>query len=140
MPAELSAVNQSKSQDLEAYERLLTDAMKGDATLFVARMPWKPLGPSSSPYLEEPRRFTSMSRALGDRPRRICLLPIWEGGTIRRSSPRLSCPSQLTWAIPPHLATEFDAGGLRAWMCGFEIWIFLRNTNPVSANIAPTQT
>jgi len=35
MPAELSAVNQSKSQDLEAYERLLTDAMKGDATLFV---------------------------------------------------------------------------------------------------------
>jgi glucose-6-phosphate 1-dehydrogenase len=35
MPAELSAVKQSQSEELTAYERLLTDAMEGDATLFV---------------------------------------------------------------------------------------------------------
>lgn len=49
MPAELSAVNQSKSQDLEAYERLLTDAMQGDATLFVredaVEAAWSIVGP-----------------------------------------------------------------------------------------------
>ncbi len=49
MPAELSAVNQSKSQDLEAYERLLTDAMRGDATLFVredaVEAAWSIVGP-----------------------------------------------------------------------------------------------
>jgi len=35
MPAELSAVEQAQSEELTAYERLLTDAMEGDATLFV---------------------------------------------------------------------------------------------------------
>lgn len=34
-PAELSIVNQNKSEELEAYERLLTDAMHGDNMLFV---------------------------------------------------------------------------------------------------------
>ncbi len=35
MPAELSAVSQSRAGDLEPYERLLTDAMRGDSMLFV---------------------------------------------------------------------------------------------------------
>ena len=35
MPVELSAVNQTRSGDLQPYERLLTDAMRGDALLFV---------------------------------------------------------------------------------------------------------
>jgi glucose-6-phosphate 1-dehydrogenase len=35
MPTELSAVSQAQSNEMEAYERLLTDAMKGDALLFV---------------------------------------------------------------------------------------------------------
>jgi glucose-6-phosphate 1-dehydrogenase len=35
MPMELSAVNKARSGELEPYERLLTDAMHGDAMLFV---------------------------------------------------------------------------------------------------------
>ncbi len=35
MPIELSAVNNESSDELDAYERLLTDAMEGDALLFV---------------------------------------------------------------------------------------------------------
>ena len=35
MPTELLAVEHPGSDEMEAYERLLTDAMKGDATLFV---------------------------------------------------------------------------------------------------------
>ncbi len=35
MSTELSAVSQAQSNEMEAYERLLTDAMKGDALLFV---------------------------------------------------------------------------------------------------------
>ena len=35
MPAELIAVKRDQSGEMEAYERLLTDAMKGDAMLFV---------------------------------------------------------------------------------------------------------
>ena len=34
-PAELSAIKQDQSEELTAYERLLTDAMHGDAMLFV---------------------------------------------------------------------------------------------------------
>jgi glucose-6-phosphate 1-dehydrogenase len=35
MPSELSAVKLDRANDLDAYERLLTDAMRGDPTLFV---------------------------------------------------------------------------------------------------------
>jgi len=35
MPVELSAVHYNSSDEMEAYERLLTDAMKGDQELFV---------------------------------------------------------------------------------------------------------
>ena len=35
MPAELAAVKQPRCEELGAYERLLTDAMHGDATLFI---------------------------------------------------------------------------------------------------------
>jgi glucose-6-phosphate 1-dehydrogenase len=35
MPTELVAVKNDAGDEVEAYERLLTDAMKGDATLFV---------------------------------------------------------------------------------------------------------
>ena len=35
MPAELSAVESDQSEELTPYERLLTDAMRGDRTLFV---------------------------------------------------------------------------------------------------------
>ncbi|MFY9549795.1 MAG: glucose-6-phosphate dehydrogenase [Thermoanaerobaculia bacterium] len=35
MPTELMAVDHSDKDDMDAYERLLTDAMRGDATLFV---------------------------------------------------------------------------------------------------------
>jgi glucose-6-phosphate 1-dehydrogenase len=35
MPAELSAVKLDRANELDAYERLLTDAMRGDQTLFV---------------------------------------------------------------------------------------------------------
>ncbi len=35
MPAELVAVRSDKGDEIEAYERLLTDAMQGDQTLFV---------------------------------------------------------------------------------------------------------
>ena len=35
MPAELSAIKKTQSEELQAYERLLTDAMQGDAMLFV---------------------------------------------------------------------------------------------------------
>jgi glucose-6-phosphate 1-dehydrogenase len=35
MPSELSAVKQNRSEELDAYERLLTDAMHGDNMLFV---------------------------------------------------------------------------------------------------------
>ncbi len=35
MPTELAAVKNAVGDEVEAYERLLTDAMKGDATLFV---------------------------------------------------------------------------------------------------------
>lgn len=37
MPAELSAVQQSRTDEMDAYERLLTDAMSGDALLFVRK-------------------------------------------------------------------------------------------------------
>ncbi|MDQ2840291.1 MAG: glucose-6-phosphate dehydrogenase [Acidobacteriota bacterium] len=49
MPAELSAVKQAKSEELAAYERLLTDAMQGDAMLFVredaVEAAWSIVGP-----------------------------------------------------------------------------------------------
>ena len=35
MPVELSAVKYNSSDEMDAYERLLTDAMKGDQELFV---------------------------------------------------------------------------------------------------------
>jgi glucose-6-phosphate 1-dehydrogenase len=35
MPAELSAIDQSTTDEVDAYERLLGDAMQGDAMLFV---------------------------------------------------------------------------------------------------------
>jgi glucose-6-phosphate 1-dehydrogenase len=35
MPAELSVVKKTQSDEMEAYQRLLTDAMNGDAVLFV---------------------------------------------------------------------------------------------------------
>ena len=35
MPARLSAVDQHTSEEVDAYERLLTDALRGDAMLFV---------------------------------------------------------------------------------------------------------
>ena len=35
MPVELSAVKYTTSDEMDAYERLLTDAMKGDQLLFV---------------------------------------------------------------------------------------------------------
>ena len=35
MTVELAAVNQPSADEADAYERLLTDAMNGDATLFV---------------------------------------------------------------------------------------------------------
>ena len=35
MPAELSAVDESTADEVDAYERLLRDAMHGDAMLFV---------------------------------------------------------------------------------------------------------
>jgi glucose-6-phosphate 1-dehydrogenase len=35
MPAELSAVKKTHSDEMDAYQRLLTDAMNGDAVLFV---------------------------------------------------------------------------------------------------------
>ncbi len=35
MPVELSAVKYAANDEMEAYERLLTDAMKGDQLLFV---------------------------------------------------------------------------------------------------------
>src|SRR5262249_3499897 len=35
MPTELVAVRDAAGDEVDAYERLLTDAMKGDATLFV---------------------------------------------------------------------------------------------------------
>jgi glucose-6-phosphate 1-dehydrogenase len=35
MPAELSAVKMDRANELDAYERLLTDAMRGDQLLFV---------------------------------------------------------------------------------------------------------
>ena len=35
MPTELAAVRNMAGDEVDAYERLLTDAMRGDATLFV---------------------------------------------------------------------------------------------------------
>jgi glucose-6-phosphate 1-dehydrogenase len=35
MPARLSAVDQHTSEEVDAYERLLTGALRGDAMLFV---------------------------------------------------------------------------------------------------------
>ena len=35
MPVELSAVAEAKAEELQPYERLLTDAMHGDSMLFV---------------------------------------------------------------------------------------------------------
>ena len=35
MPIELSAVDHVPGDEVEAYERLLTDAMRGDSSLFV---------------------------------------------------------------------------------------------------------
>ena len=35
MPTELMAVRDAGKDEVDAYERLLTDAMKGDPTLFV---------------------------------------------------------------------------------------------------------
>jgi glucose-6-phosphate 1-dehydrogenase len=35
MPTELTAVDQDQAAEMEPYERLLTDAMRGDALLFV---------------------------------------------------------------------------------------------------------
>ena len=35
MPAELAVVKNASGDEIDAYERLLTDAMRGDATLFV---------------------------------------------------------------------------------------------------------
>ena len=35
MPTELAAVRNIAGDEVDAYERLLTDAMRGDATLFV---------------------------------------------------------------------------------------------------------
>ncbi|MGH9447544.1 MAG: glucose-6-phosphate dehydrogenase, partial [Terriglobia bacterium] len=49
MPAELSVVEKKQSEDLEAYERLLTDAMQGDNMLFVredaVEAAWSIVGP-----------------------------------------------------------------------------------------------
>jgi glucose-6-phosphate 1-dehydrogenase len=35
MPVELAAVHHAQGDEVEAYERLLTDAMQGDSLLFV---------------------------------------------------------------------------------------------------------
>ena len=48
------------------YERLLTDAMCGDATLFRARMRLSGRGRSSSPFLIRQRRCISIKRVRGD--------------------------------------------------------------------------
>ena len=48
-PVELMVSHQAEPNQMSDYERLLGDAMKGDATLFPARIRSRPPGGSSSP-------------------------------------------------------------------------------------------
>jgi glucose-6-phosphate 1-dehydrogenase len=54
---------------LEAYERLILDAMRGDRTLFTTAEGIERLWEVSVPLLEAPRRSASTSRARGGRSR-----------------------------------------------------------------------
>jgi glucose-6-phosphate 1-dehydrogenase len=45
MPARISAAEQRTSEEVDAHERLLTDALRGDAMLFVREDAWKQRGP-----------------------------------------------------------------------------------------------
>ncbi len=47
---EMVASRHPRPDEMQAYERVLGDAMAGDATLFAARIMWKRPGESSIPY------------------------------------------------------------------------------------------
>ena len=86
MPVELSAVKYAASDEMEAYERLLTDAMKGDQLLFVRQDAVEARGRSSSPFSATAARCRSTNRGPGGRRTPANWQPISAAGTIRNSA------------------------------------------------------
>ena len=83
MPVELSAVKYTASDEMEAYERLLTDAMKGDQLLFVRQDAVEAHGRSSIRSWATAVRCETMSRERGARRTRASWRPTSAAGTIR---------------------------------------------------------
>ena len=78
---------------LEAYERLILDAMRGDHTLFTTAEGIERLWEVSTPLLETRRRCASTRRAPGGRNRSTSSSRRMPGG----------CPSSAPGGIPNHV-------------------------------------
>ncbi len=89
MPAQLSAVEQHTAEEVDAYERLLTDAMHGDAMLFVREDAVEALGPLSSPFSRMRQPCINTSQARGDLVRRTVWPSMWAAGMIPNSTTRV---------------------------------------------------
>ena len=67
------------SDEMDAYARLLGDAMKGDPILFAARTPSRPSGESSRRFSPVRRPLMSTRREAGAPPKRTDWSPSWGG-------------------------------------------------------------
>ena len=85
MPVELSAVKYTTSDEMDAYERLLTDAMKGDQLLFVRQDAVEAAWAIVDPILGDCCPTDRTSRAPGVRPTRESWPPTSVAGMIRNS-------------------------------------------------------
>ena len=83
MPVELSAVKYTTSDEMDAYERLLTDAMKGDQLLFVRQDAVEAAWAMWIPFSAIAVRPMYTSRVPGVRRTRASWPPISAVGTIR---------------------------------------------------------
>ena len=111
-PVELSVVDQPADVRLGDYERLLGDALAGDATLFARQDVVEAAWAIVDPLVQNPGAMFDMSRAPGDRSRRTGSSLRSAGGTRRRerSAPTISEPltyHELSWVSP---RDAFDRG------------------------------
>ena len=83
-PVELLASHHSDADEMDAYERLLGDAMKGDATLFAREDYVEEAWRIVDPVLGRRPPSTSTSRTPGGRVRPIGSWPILAVGMTRR--------------------------------------------------------
>ena len=87
MSTELSAVSSDEKNEMEAYERLLTDAMKGDSLLFVRQDAVEAAWAIVDPILGNAVPALPYQPGSGDRPKQHNSPHASETGTIPMASP-----------------------------------------------------